>query len=298
MIKIIASDLDGTLLDDHHEITKETLKAINLAKESGIRFIVSTGRSFKNVMKVFHNYKIDCDYIVASGAEIRDPGARIIKQIPMDQSVFEELYKRIKRFNVGVNFCSDEYDYMIGTKEEVREQLIEQALLFHMNGTRDEIANSPEFEKFCEKIKNIKDIKHLQNYQIYKIFISSADKQLVKDIDIAIGDIPGIVSASSFSNNLELTHIEAQKGIALKEYISSLGFTMDEVMALGDSMNDYSMLSMDFGITVAMENAMDEVKKVAKYTTISNNENGVAYAIHKLLEGKIEDLKVVKNSQK
>lgn len=70
----------------------------------------------------------------------------------------------------------------------------------------------------------------------------------------------------------------------LKGYIESLGYRMDEVMVIGDSMNDYSMLSMDFGATVAMENSMPEVKSVAKYVTKTNSEFGVAYAIYRLLE--------------
>ena len=294
MIKVIASDLDGTLLNNDHEISKETLDAINLAKDNGIRFMISTGRSFKNTMEALKKHSLECDYIMASGAEIRDPKKKILKQVPMDQSVFEELYHRIKRFKVGVHFCSDICEYVIGTKEEVEEQLIEQTILFHRSGTRDEIIHSPEFREMCKKSKRINEIKELKQYPIYKIFISSDNEQLVKAIDEAIADIPGIASASSFSNNLELTHIEAQKGIALKEYITELGYTMEEVMALGDSMNDYSMLSMDFGVTVAMKNAMEEVKKAAKYMTLTNEENGVAYAIHKLLEGKIEELRVQK----
>lgn len=78
--------------------------------------------------------------------------------------------------------------------------------------------------------------------------------------------------------------MEAQKGPVLKEYIEALGYTMDEVMVLGDSLNDYSMISMDFGATVAMENAVPEIKKAAKYITKSNNEFGVAYAINQVLE--------------
>ena len=89
--------------------------------------------------------------------------------------------------------------------------------------------------------------------------------------------------ASSFKTNLEITAVEAQKGPVLKQYIESLGYTMDEVMVLGDSLNDYSMLSMDFGVTVAMENAMPEVKTVSKYITKSNEEFGVAYAIYGVL---------------
>ena len=59
---------------------------------------------------------------------------------------------------------------------------------------------------------------------------------------------------------------------------------MDEVMVFGDSLNDYSMLSMDFGATIAMENADEAVKIVSKYVTKSNIEDGVAYTIEKLLE--------------
>lgn len=64
--------------------------------------------------------------------------------------------------------------------------------------------------------------------------------------------------------------VSAQKGPVLKKYIESLGYSMDEVMVFGDSLNDYSMLSMDFGATVAMENADSKLKRVAKYTTKSN----------------------------
>ena len=77
--------------------------------------------------------------------------------------------------------------------------------------------------------------------------------------------------------------MEAQKGPVLKQYIESLGYSMEEVMVLGDSLNDYSMLSMDFGATVAMENAVPEIQKVAKYITKSNEEFGVAHAIRKVL---------------
>ena len=89
--------------------------------------------------------------------------------------------------------------------------------------------------------------------------------------------------ASSFETNLEITDVKAQKGPVLKEYIESLGYSMDEVMVLGDSLNDLSMISMDFGATVAMENAVPEVRRAAKYITKSNEELGVAYAIRELL---------------
>ena len=95
---------------------------------------------------------------------------------------------------------------------------------------------------------------------------------------------PAIAVASSFIYNQEITAVEAQKGPVLKEYIESLGYTMDEVMVLGDSLNDYSMISMDFGATVAMGNAVPEIKNAAKYITKTNNEFGVAYAVDEVLK--------------
>ena len=119
---------------------------------------------------------------------------------------------------------------------------------------------------------------------MYKIFLFSVDVEMLDQIKKELEQNDGIAVASSFETNLEITDVKAQKGPVLKEYIESLGYTMDEVMALGDSLNDYSMLSMDFGATVAMENAVPEIRRVAKYTTKSNGEFGVAYAIRELLK--------------
>ena len=83
----------------------------------------------------------------------------------------------------------------------------------------------------------------------------SHDLELVRRVTKHLEKNPKIAVASSFESNVEITDARAQKGPILKEYIESLGYTMDEVMVLGDSLNDYSMMSMDFGATVAMGNA-------------------------------------------
>ena len=118
---------------------------------------------------------------------------------------------------------------------------------------------------------------------VYKLFLFSGDLEMLNTIRLRLEENPEIAVASSFVSNLEITDVKAQKGPVLKQYIESLGYTMDEVMVFGDSLNDLSMLSMDFGATVAMENAVPEVKQAAKYITKSNEENGVAYAIRELL---------------
>ncbi|OTO77382.1 HAD hydrolase family protein, partial [Enterococcus sp. 12E11_DIV0728] len=102
------------------------------------------------------------------------------------------------------------------------------------------------------------------------------------DYDIAV--------ASSFDHNLEITNIDAQKGPVIQSYIEELGFTMDDVMVIGDSLNDYSMLSLDFGATVAMGNALKEIKDISQFITKSNEEQGVLHAIEAALNGSLDQL--------
>ena len=242
MIKVIASDMDGTLLGDDHRIAPETLAAVRRACDAGIRFMVATGRNFPGAMEELKGTELTCDYVVSSGAEVRNPQQEVVKSTPISIELCEEVYNTAKKYPVSVAFFTDRYDYRIGTKKEIEDGIIQQIRLFNMDiDTSEEIVRkSPQYRR--------------------------------------------IAVASSFIYNQEVTAVEAQKGPVLKEYIEALGYTMDEVMVLGDSLNDYSMISMDFGATVAMENAVPEIKKAAKYITKSNNEFGVAYAIDQVLE--------------
>ena len=89
--------------------------------------------------------------------------------------------------------------------------------------------------------------------------------------------------ASTFSNDIEISDIEAQKGLILAKTIKKMGIDKSEVIVLGDSFNDYSMFT-EFENSYAMENAIPEIKEIAKYVTDSNNNDGVAKAIYKSLE--------------
>lgn len=233
MIKVIASDMDGTLLGDSHRLDEETFEVIEQAQKRGIRFMLATGRNYEGAMHAMGELgqRLTCDYLVGSGAEVRNPKREVVSRKEMDKTLCKDVYEILQRYPVSVIFCTDSKDYQVGTPEDVE-------------------------------------------------MLGELQKELEADDRIAV--------ASSFSTNLEITDVRAQKGPVLKEYIESLGYTMEEVMVFGDSLNDFSMLEMDFGATVAMENADPEVKAVAKYVTKSNTEHGVAYVIEKLLESLAE----------
>ena len=103
--------------------------------------------------------------------------------------------------------------------------------------------------------------------------------------------IPGIAVASSFFNNLELTDKKAQKGHAISRYMEKLGYRKEEVMVLGDSLNDLSMFQAGFGAAVAMGNAHEKILEAAGYITKTNDEDGAAFAMRLALENRLDEIK-------
>lgn len=286
MIKVIASDMDGTLLGDDHKAAPETLAAVKEACDSGIRFMIATGRNFPGAMAELEGTGLVCDYLVGSGAEVRDPQQNIVSRHPISIDLSKEIYDAVKEFPVSVIFCTDGYDYRLGTAEEVEESILLELKLFHSNLSREELVQTPIYQRMKYRTKYVTDLGELEKegVPVYKLFLFSTDTDMLGKINEKLQKNQDIAVASSFPTNLEITDVKAQKGPVLKEYIESLGYTMDEVMVFGDSLNDYSMLSMDFGATVAMGNADQVIKDAAKYVTKTNTELGVAYAIHELLK--------------
>lgn len=286
MIKVIASDMDGTLLGDDHKPAPETLAAVKKACDAGIRFMIATGRNFPGAMAEFKDAELVCDYIVGSGAEVRNPQQEVVVTHPISIELCRAIYEEIRDYPLSVTFCTDGYDYKIGTPEEIEESLMLQMQLFFSNQPREELAKSETYRRIKKSTRSMSDMDELEaaGVPVYKLFLYSEDKAMLDEMNVRLQRNKDIAVASSFPTNLEITDVKAQKGPVLKEYIESLGYTMDEVMVLGDSLNDLSMISMDFGATVAMANADPEVKSAAKYITKSNTEFGVAYAIEELLK--------------
>ena len=285
MIKVIASDMDGTLLGDDHKPAPETVRAVKRACGAGIRFVIATGRNFPGALAQLEGAGFVCDYILSSGAEVRDPQGRVVAVNPIRMELVREVYEEVKNFSVSVIVGTDGYDYRIGTPEEVEESIILQLQMFHSTLSREEVVKTSHYQQLKDFTRQVEDISALagEKIPIYKLFLFSMDTDMLDQMKRRLEKNPGIAVASSFSTNLEITDIRAQKGPVLKEYIESLGYKMEEVMVLGDSLNDYSMMSMEFGATVAMANAVPEIKRAAKYITKSNTELGVAYAIDELL---------------
>ena len=286
MIKVIASDMDGTLLNEEHQVSQRTADVIKKACENGMRFMVVTGRTFQGAIQGLGESGFACDYIVSSGAQVRNSAKEVVFNGLLKMEDCKKIHAVLKKYQVYSIFCTDYLEYCLGNEKEFEQNILSHIKAFDETIPVNELKSHPMYSILKEKTARVDDFGQLEKMQlpISKIFLFVDFGSMPEGLEEELKEISNMAISSSGDNNLEITDVTAQKGPVVKKYIESLGYTMDEVMLLGDSMNDYSMLSMDFGATIAMENADPEIKKICKYVTKSNKEDGVAYAVEELLK--------------
>ncbi len=292
MIKVIASDMDGTLLNNNHEIDEETAKAIKKAEEKGIIFVISTGREYENVKYLLDKQNIKCQCILSNGAEYRDEMGNILDVININEKSSRKILKILKENNISARMFTNKGIYTTATKEEALLEVTFRTLAFDPHLTKEEAKKIAEKEKFFTCLKYIDDFEKFfeEGIEIRKFVAFHEDIKLIEKLKKIIGEIEGLAVSSSFNDNIEITDINAQKGIILEKVITKMGIDKKDVMILGDSFNDYSMFEI-FEESVAMKNAISEVKKIAKYITDTNDNQGVAKAIYNVLNDSMEVMK-------
>ncbi|MES3712627.1 Cof-type HAD-IIB family hydrolase [Staphylococcus ureilyticus] len=284
MINLIATDMDGTLLNAAHEISEENIQAIKYAQSQGITVVIATGRAFYEANAPINLTDLKVPYICLNGAEVRDESFNIMSTSNLNREL-------INRITVELN------------KENIFYQVYTNLGIYTENPLRDleiyiDIAQHAGQEADVEKIKSgiqkridNGTLKVVENYDkiqdtpgeiVMKILAFDSDLEKIDRVSETLAKSESLAISSSSRGNIEITHSDAQKGIALNTIAERLNIDMENVMAIGDNMNDVSMLER-VGYSVAMENAAPEVKAIAKYETDSNEQSGVGKAIMKLL---------------
>ena len=284
MIKLIASDMDGTLLNSNHKISEENIKAIKEAERKGIRFAIATGRDYESVKPVLNEYNLKCECIVMSGAEYRDINGSVLESIEIDNEDVKKIIEELHLVGLSCDILTDKGVY--GSNKELYEKGLKERKEMLENTMSEE--KLKEFEKQFRHLFNPKYVSDIntftnENIKIYKVMAYSKDCELIEELKGKFNKNENIAVASTFSNDIEITHVNAQKGRIISKVIKKLNIEKDEVMVLGDSFNDYSMFT-EFNNSFAMGNAIDEIKNIATYITDSNDNNGVAKAIYKMIK--------------
>lgn len=285
MIKLIASDMDGTLLNDDHMISEGNLKAIRKAQEMGRHFTIVTGRDYGAVKSYLEECDLKCECILSNGAEYRDVNGNVIESVYMNKDSVKIVFDILNEAGLCIQLMTNHGSY-VSNKESDKKAIIDRFKLFNPKMNEEEVA---EFvEKFHEErgMKYIDDVYDIleSNVEILKIVTFDNDEKLIANLKDKLKESTNdLAVASTFSNDIEISDIKAQKGLILAKTIKKMGIDKSEVIVLGDSFNDYSMFT-EFENSYAMENAIPEIKEIAKYITDSNNNDGVAKAIYKSLE--------------
>jgi Cof subfamily protein (haloacid dehalogenase superfamily) len=284
MIKCIATDMDGTLLTATQQITAENKKAILKAKEQGVEVVVATGRSFQEARFVLEESGLKLPMICVNGAEVRSEEGEIVSSSPLNKAEAQQAALRLVESGVYFEVYTNK-----GTFTEDEDMAI--TIIVDIFSTAnpevpiEKIAEAAEermHKGLIAKIDHYDELFKDDQYEIYKLLAFSLDDNKLEAAKDGLKEISGLAVSSSGRENIEITSMDAQKGIALEKFVASRGISLEETMALGDNFNDVSMLEK-VGKPVAMGNAAEEIKQLCGEVTLTNEESGVGKAIMKIL---------------
>ncbi|MFA9376478.1 MAG: Cof-type HAD-IIB family hydrolase [Lachnotalea sp.] len=287
MVKLVAVDLDGTFLNSQREVSKRNIETIKQIQKMGIKFITNTGRDYGGVKTVLSKSQIECDYICMNGGAVFNSEGELVRVNDMNREDVTSLLNSVNQDEYYIDINTDQGNCVTIPKEQAEEYIIGWMGCYN-NGDITKI-DKREMERDLARLKEsflyIKDIDEIyeKGHKVCKISISHRDTDRILKLRQELSLNQNISVAASFDTNIEITDKFADKGLALEAYAKENNIKMSEVMAFGDSLNDYSMLSRDFGYTVAMGNATEEIKKTAKFITKTNDEDGVASFIHEII---------------
>jgi Cof subfamily protein (haloacid dehalogenase superfamily) len=282
-MKLIATDLDGTLLNEEHGISEENRIAIRQAQEKGIEVVIATGRTYFDALSICEQYGLKTYLITYNGAAVHTKDGQQLLALTMDRNDVINMVQWLDENDYYYEVSTDKKIYMPqnGKKRLKREADKLKDTKFFVEpdsfaATLDQIYS----QRGMTPINHVKEIS--ANEGVYKVFcFSLCDEKR----QVAINQFAGMkqfMMTSSLTNNFEMGHKDASKGNALKIIANQLGISLNQAMAIGDNYNDISMLER-VKYSVAMGNAKDEIKKLCSYVTDSNEQNGVAHAIQKFL---------------
>lgn len=283
-MKLIATDLDGTLLNEKGLVSDENAAAIKKAIDQDIEFVVATGRSFDAANIPLHRAGIKAPVISLNGANTSTEDKKLIRDIPMEKENVKVIFDACRKYDIYFEVFTNKGVFST-SREHFLQVMIDIIKSANPIMPEEELRKTAELRFQFEKVEFITSYDELftgKDIRIYKILAFSLEKSKLKQVRHQLIDEKNIVITSSGDINLEFNNAAAQKGTALEAYAKSLGIGMTDVMALGDNLNDASMLQVA-GRSVAMGNALPEIKAMCDFMTGKNTENGVASAIEEML---------------
>ena len=287
MYKLIAMDIDGTLLNSYGEVSLKNKEAIELALKKNIEVVLTSGRMPKAILPIANEIKADKYIISGNGATIYD--------VQNDKIIYNSYLTKKKVLEI-IDICEkNSMFYNVYTNDVILTKSLSYNILFYHNENK----RNPEDKKI--KINIVDDIyKYVEEYEkedFLKVTICDNDEFVFKSIMNKIKNIRNvdILEVAHMSKKIikhgseeheiayyytEITNRNVNKWTALEMLLKKLEIEKEELITIGDNVNDKEMIE-NAGLGIVTGNASPEMKKIANKIVSSNNENGVAEAIIK-----------------
>jgi Cof subfamily protein (haloacid dehalogenase superfamily) len=286
-IRLLALDLDGTLLDSRGELPEQNLRAIAAARRLGVRVALVTGRRFRDARPLALQLGLDVPIISHNGALTKH--ARTLETVMVRLLPLKEAREvlRVGRENGGDALVSDDphgagvlvYDHTSDDNQALA-RYIAWSRRIHGEEAAEAVRRVPSLEDYLDHAPvhitfsgNVARMKHLS-------------ERLSEELGASVKLLSTIYPKMDFAL-LDVLHAEVSKGVGVEAAAVEQGLSREEVMAMGDNFNDLEMLQYA-GTSVLMGNAEDSLRALLKdqagyQTTATNDENGVALAIEKFI---------------
>lgn len=266
MYKLIACDLDETLLRDDKSVSKKDIETIEKVEESGVKFVIATGRGIEDVkdtLKAIGQADKEGEYVISFNGGAVTENNEFLFSNGLRLDFANELYQRGKEYDVSIH---------IYTRED----------LFIYNYTDQERKNLEPEIKVTEIFAD--DLYGFEENEIMKIIFMNEDHNYLEKIEEDLQDILGDSDVSYSSNRyLEFNRKGANKGAALKYIADHLNIPMSKTLVIGDNFNDASMFKVA-GFSVGVQNMREELRNEVDYITkANNNENAVTEVVNKFV---------------
>lgn len=289
MYKLIAVDLDGTLLNEYGMIPETTKEVIRNAKAKGVEIVLASGRPKNSILTFAKNLGIDNYLIAGNGSLLYD--------IQNDENIFDAFFSKEHALKIA-DICETNSIYYNAYTER---EIIANSLKYNILVYEKENVNKPEGQRtYINIVPNIKEYLKESNCEKYLKMTICDESKIVFDNILRkleeIGDIeilkPEWMSNKYFKHGTsefslqyyfsEITKKGINKWVAIEELAKKLNIKQEEIIAIGDNVNDEIMIK-NAGLGIAMGNATDEIKNIADYTTDTNINEGVKKVIEKFI---------------
>ncbi len=274
MYKLAVLDIDGTLIDDKGQISQKTHDTIRTVRKNGGIVTICTGRNIRKALPVVQRAGIDVPFACIDGTLLFDPIKKeVLQDLRLSREEINFVLDAAMQEDAFVELCDGDKYYKYAGKEELYRYDIFNKRTF--SGRIRSYLGGVRYKSSLEKMRTIVD-------PVYQIVIATdpRTRESIKDKILQNNCERIEVRDYLWEKYLFINRKDAKKSKGVEALCKYFGISMEETVTIGDERNDIDMLEMA-GMGVAMGNAVESVKNVADFITLTNNEDGAAVALEK-----------------